>query len=122
MKICLVIGICFLTLAQGTVIDFGSKSKSGQRIPCGIDDPNCSKEDKMNDNDAYCVMRMIKEIGNTRSPEYINAVNADSMLATSYKDEKVYRCMNEEDKDYWLDINEIRDSDTTVTSEYVYVP
>ena len=29
--------------------------------------------------------------------------------------------MNEEDQNYWLDINEIKDTSTTITSEYVFI-
>mgnify|MGYP000382926510 CR=1 FL=1 len=66
--------------------------------------------------------RMIKQISNDSSAGYINALNVDAELGREFVNKLVSRCMNNADKDLWLEQNMVKDSVTTITATYSYVP
>ena len=100
--------------------DFGAKNGSNW-IVCS-ENTNCGDADHMNNTDAVCVRRMLKQISNDQSAGYINAKNVDAQLGREFINTVVSRCMTNADKDLWLEQNMVKDTTTSITASYSYVP
>ena len=80
--------------------DFGVKTSDGQWVTCSEDDTNCIA--RLDSDDGVCVERVMKQVGNARMPDYVEAINGDAWLDSKYINRPVTRCMSKEDMDFWL--------------------
>ena len=100
---------------------FGAR-KNNDWIKCAGDNVNCADGNHMNQADAVCVSRMLKQVSNTNDPDYINARNVDGDLDRNNINNIYPRCMTNADKDYWLGQNMVKDDLTGITASYSYIP
>jgi len=100
--------MAILLLTAVNAKDFGIKNGDDWML-CSEDNTNCADDNHMNQNDAVCVRRFLKQVGNTAAPDYINELSRDTFLNRTEINTLVSRCMNNADKDYWLGLNMIKD-------------
>ena len=63
------------------------------------------------------MFRKVKSIGNPRDNEYINEVKIDPDLEPG---KNVTRCVNDDIKEYYLDLSGIKDLSNLVTADYKF--
>jgi len=81
-------------------------------ITCTSEDQDCSRADRLNSSDAYCVGRVLYDIAVSNDPDYIEALELDDKLDSSYIGKVVARCLTKNDTDTFLKMNLIRDAQT----------
>ena len=108
-----------LITAKEDLTLFSKVLQFSEVIECSLEDPDCTKEDKIGQLDAMCLHRIIKKVGSTRDKEFKNLLKLDDTFS---KKKESYRCFNKTSGDQFLKFSGTQEPETKLTAEFWLIP